>query len=196
MYYTGEGKYIKRTGGAGSHGHCLIELRGLERGSGVVINNKITNGDVPVEYHKSIENGIQEALNNGHLAGYPMVDVEVNIVGGSYHKVDSKPSDFKQAGILAVKDALGKCEVDLLEPIARLEVTPNGDYSGEVIGDIIKRRGQVIEFSDKIIALVPVSEFFGYATDLRSMTKGGGIFTLTPSHYSEVPKYIADKIKL
>ncbi len=196
MYYTGEGKFIKRTGGSGSHGHCLIQLKGRDRGTGVIINNNITNGDVPVEYHKSIESGIREALNDGYLAGYPIVDIEVNMVGGSYHNVDSKPSDFKQAAILAVKDALKKSDMMLLEPIGVLEVTSSGEYNGTIIGDITKRRGKITEVSDKIIALVPISEFFGYATDLRSMTKGSGSFNLTPSHYAEAPKFVVDKLTI
>jgi elongation factor G len=188
MKYIGEGKYIRKTGGNGSHGHCVIELSPKERGTGNEIMNSISNGEIPKEYFKSIQNGLEQALEEGFLSGYPIVDVLINVIGGSYHDVDSKPDDFKQAAKLAVKDACSKAPMTLLEPIAMVEVDTPEEYIGAIVGDLTKRRGVIQDVSPTIKALVPSSELFGYATDLRSLTQGRASFNTTPNNYEEVPQ--------
>lgn len=191
MKYTGEGRYIRRTGGAGSHGHVVLNISSGDRNSGLNYVNNVTNGDIPKEYFKSIELGVKEALQEGYLAGYPITDVNVEIVSGSYHDVDSKADDYKIAAKMAIKDACSRAPMSLLEPIALVEIDTPNEYIGAILSDITKRRGKITEANDiTLTAEVPVSEMFGYSTDLRSLTQGRATFVLTPMKYDEVPKHI------
>lgn len=194
-----EGKYIRQTGGRGQYGHVIIEIEPLERGKGFVFEDHIVGGVIPKEYIPSVEKGIREALENGVLAGYPVVDLKVKLVDGSYHEVDSSDLAFKIAGSMAIKDAVKKADPVLLEPIMRVEVVTPEEYMGEVIGDLNSRRGRIQSIEEgkgvKIItALVPLAEMFGYATTLRSLTQGRGSFTMQFDHYEEVPANIAQQI--
>ena len=194
-----EGKYIKQSGGKGQYGHCKIVIEPLERGEGYKFENKIVGGAIPKEYIQPIDDGIQEAKNSGIVAGYETIDFKVTLVDGSYHEVDSSEMAFKIAGSLAFKDGCQKAGAVLLEPMMKVQVDIPDDYLGAVMGNITSRRG-VLQGTDtmasatRVNALVPLSEMFGYATDLRSVTQGRGNYTMTFSHYQEVPKSIAEKI--
>ncbi len=194
-----EGKYIKQSGGKGQYGHCKIIIEPLERGEGYKFENKIVGGAIPKEYIQPIDDGIQEAKNSGIVAGYETIDFKVTLVDGSYHEVDSSEMAFKIAGSLAFKDGCQKAGAVLLEPMMKVQVDIPDDYLGAVMGNITSRRG-VLQGTDtmasatRVNALVPLSEMFGYATDLRSVTQGRGNYTMTFSHYQEVPKSIAEKI--
>ncbi len=194
-----EGKYIKQSGGKGQYGHCKIHLEPLEPGTGYQFVDATVGGSIPKEYIPAIDNGIQEAAKNGILAGYECVDFKVTVYDGSYHEVDSSEMAFKIAGSMAFKDGVAKAKPVLLEPIMKVEVSMPEEYLGDVLGGINSRRGQVLGMeevngSQIIHADVPLSEMFGYATDLRSTTQGRGSFTMQFSHYYEVPKSIAEKI--
>ena len=194
-----EGKYIKQTGGRGQYGHVVIEIEPLEPGKGFVFEDHIVGGVIPKEFIPSVEKGIREAMETGVLAGYPMVDIKVKLVDGSYHEVDSSDLAFKIAGSMAFKEAAQKANPVLLEPIMKVEVVVPEEYMGEVIGDLNSRRGRIQSISDRkgakvIDALVPLAEMFGYATTLRSLTQGRGTFTMQFSHYEEVPSNIAQEI--
>jgi len=194
-----EGKFIRQTGGRGQYGHVVIEVEPLERGSGFVFENAIVGGIIPKEFIPSVEEGIKEAMENGVLAGYPVIDVKVKLFDGSYHEVDSSEIAFKIAGSMAFKEAAKKAGVVLLEPIMEVEVETPDDYVGDVIGDLNSRRGKIMGMENKgvitsIKAHVPLSEMFGYATNLRSLTQGRGTFIMKFSHYSEAPKSIAEKV--
>ncbi len=194
-----EGKFIRQTGGRGQYGHVLIDVEPLEKGKGFEFVNKIVGGVIPKEYIPAVEKGIKEAMESGILAGYPVVDVKVTLYDGSYHEVDSSEMAFKIAGSMAFKDACQKANPVLLEPIMAVEVVTPEDYMGDVIGDLNSRRGKVQSMekrgnSQVIRAEVPLSEMFGYATDLRSKTQGRATYTMQFSHYEEVPKNIADTI--
>ena len=194
-----EGKYIKQTGGRGQYGHVVIEIEPLEPGSGFVFEDHIVGGVIPKEYIPAVEKGIREAMETGVLAGYPMVDVKVKLVDGSYHEVDSSDMAFKIAGSMAFKEAASKAHPVLLEPIMKVEVIVPEEYMGEVIGDLNARRGKIQSISERknakvIDALVPLAEMFGYATTLRSLTQGRGTFTMQFSHYEEVPQNVAQEI--
>jgi len=195
-----EGRFVRQTGGSGQYGHCWIEMEPLPAGSGFVFENKVVGGSIPKEYIPACEKGIREGLLSGVLAGYPVVDVKVQLVDGSYHDVDSNENAFRQAGILAFKEAMKKASPVLKEPIMHVEVTTPSDYVGDVVGDISSRRGQ-IQGQDTIAggiavvnAHVPLSEMFGYVTTLRSLTQGRAAPNVTPSHYEEVPKNVAEEI--
>ena len=194
-----EGKFVRQTGGRGQYGHVWIEFEPLEQGSGFVFENKIVGGVVPKEYVPAVQAGIEEAMRNGVLAGYPMVDIKATLVDGSYHDVDSSEMAFKIAGSLALKAAKDLCNPVLLEPIMKVEVTVPEEYFGDVMGTLSSRRGR-IEGTDSrggaqiIRAKVPLGEMFGYSTTLRSATQGRGVFSMELSHYEEVPKSIADEI--
>ncbi|MGG1313123.1 MULTISPECIES: elongation factor G [Cohnella] len=194
-----EGKFVRQSGGRGQYGHVWIEFEPLEPGSGFVFENKIVGGVVPKEYIGPVQAGIEEAMKNGVLAGYPVVDIKATIFDGSYHDVDSSEMAFKIAGSLALKAAKDKCDPVLLEPIMKVEVTVPEEYMGDVMGMISSRRGR-IEGSDSrhgaviVRAKVPLAEMFGYSTVLRSGTQGRGVFSMELSHYEEVPKSIADEI--
>ncbi len=194
-----EGKFIKQSGGRGKYGHVWIELSPNEPGKGYEFTNAIVGGTVPREYIPAVSAGIQEAMRNGVIAGFPVVDVKAKIYDGSYHDVDSDEISFKVAGSLAFKEGAKKAKPVLLEPIMDVEVVTPEEYLGDVMGDLNSRRGKIEGFSARkdaqvITATVPLSEMFGYATILRSMTQGRAIYTMQFSHYSEVPKSIADEI--
>ena len=194
-----EGKYIKQSGGKGQYGHCIIEMEPLEPGKGYEFVDKIVGGAIPKEYIAPINDGINEARQNGVVAGYEMVDFRVTLVDGSYHEVDSSEMAFKIAGSMAFKEAARNANPVLLEPMMKVQVEVPEEYLGDVMGDINRRRGQLRDMELKngqqtINAVVPLAEMFGYATDLRSLTQGRGIFIMELSHYDEVPKFIADKI--
>ncbi len=196
---TAEGKFIRQTGGRGQYGHAVIEIEPLERGQGFVFENAIVGGIIPKEFIPAVEEGIKEAMQNGVLAGYPVVDVKVRLFDGSYHEVDSSEMAFKIAGSLAFKEAAKKAGLVLLEPIMEVEVETPEDYVGDVIGDLNSRRGKIMGMENKgiitaIRAYVPLAEMFGYATTLRSLTQGRGTFIMKFSHYDEVPQSIAEQI--
>ncbi|MFI0401960.1 MAG: elongation factor G, partial [Cyanobium sp.] len=195
----GEGKFARQTGGKGQYGHVVIEMEPGEPGSGFEFVNKIVGGIVPKEYIGPAEQGMKETCESGVIAGYPMIDVRVTMVDGSYHDVDSSEMAFKIAGSLAFKDGVKKCNPVLLEPMMKVEVEIPEDYLGSIIGDLSSRRGQVEGQSvddgqSKVQAKVPLAEMFGYATQLRSMTQGRGIFSMEFSHYEEVPRNVAEAI--
>jgi elongation factor G len=194
-----EGKFIRQSGGRGQYGHVWIEFEPLERGAGFVFENKIVGGVVPKEYVPAVQAGLEEALRNGVLAGYPLVDVKATLVDGSYHDVDSSEMAFKIAASMAVKAAKDKCSPVLLEPIMKVEVTVPEEYMGDVMGDLNSRRGRIEGMDGRhgaqvIRAKVPLSEMFGYSTTLRSRTQGRGVYSMEISHYEEVPKSIAEEI--
>jgi elongation factor G len=194
-----EGKFIRQTGGRGQYGHVVINLEPGEPGTGFVFEDKIVGGAIPKEYIGPVEQGVKEALENGVLAGYPMVDVKVELVDGSYHDVDSSEMAFKIAGSMAVKEAARQAHPILLEPIMDVEVVTPSDYMGEVIGDLSSRRGKIGGMTQRadahiVAASVPLSEMFGYSTTLRSMSQGRAIYSMEFSHYQEVPKAKAEEI--
>ena len=194
-----EGKYIKQSGGKGQYGHCWIEMEPLEPGQGYEFVDKIVGGVIPKEYIPAVNNGIIESSKNGVVAGYEMVDFRVTLVDGTYHDVDSSEMAFKIAGSMAFKSAAKSANPVLLEPIMKVEVEVPDEYLGNVMGGLTSRRGIIQGNEDRggiqfINAEVPLSEMFGYATDLRSASQGRGTFTMIKSHYSEVPKSIAEKI--
>jgi elongation factor G len=194
-----EGKYIRQTGGRGQYGHVWLEIEPLEPGKGYEFVNKIVGGVIPKEYIPAVDAGVREAMQNGVLAGYPVVDVKVTLFDGSYHEVDSSEMAFKIAGSVAFKEAMKKADPVLLEPIMKVEVVVPEEYMGDVIGDLNSRRGHIegVEMRGNVQVIrgyVPLAEMFGYATDLRSKTQGRGTYTMQFSHYAEVPKNIAETI--
>jgi len=194
-----EGRFVRQTGGRGQYGHCVINLEPAQKGAGFVFEDKIVGGAIPREYIGPVEQGIKEALENGVLAGYPMVDVRVELIDGSYHEVDSSEVAFKIAGSLAVKAAAERAGAVLLEPIMDVEVVTPAEYMGDVIGDLSSRRGKIggmVQRADAqvIAASAPLAEMFGYSTTLRSMSQGRAVYTMQFSHYEEVPKSRADEI--
>ncbi len=196
----GEGKYIKQSGGRGQYGHCWLRLEPLERGTGFEFVDEIKGGLIPREFIPAIEKGIKETLDNGVLAGYKVEDVRAVVYDGSYHDVDSSEAAFKIAGSMAFKSAFNKAKPIILEPIMKVEVVTPEQYMGDVIGDINSKRGQVNEMMDRanakvIHAFVPLSEMFGYATSLRSMTQGRASYSMEFYQYQEVPSNIAEAIK-
>ena len=194
-----QGKFVRQSGGKGQYGDCIIEMEPLEPGAGYVFENKIVGGAIPKEFIPPINDGIEEARRNGVLAGYETVDFKVTLVDGSFHDVDSSEMAFKIAGSMAFKDGAKAANPVLLEPIMKVQVITPEEYLGDVMGDINRRRGQLADMELKngqqtINAFVPLAEMFGYATDLRSLTQGRGIFTMDLERYDEVPKFVADKI--
>jgi len=194
-----EGKYIRQTGGRGQYGHVVFEIEPLERGSGFIFENKIVGGVVPKEYIPAIEKGVIEAMAGGVLAGFPIVDIKVALTFGSYHDVDSSEMAFKIAASMALKDGVRKASGVILEPIMNVEVVVPEEYLGDTMGDLSSRRGKIIGMNARagaqvIDAHVPLSSMFGYATDLRSMTQGRGIFTMLLAYYEPAPKNVADEI--
>lgn len=194
-----EGKFVRQSGGRGQYGHVWIDVEPLERGKGFEFVNKIVGGTIPREYIPAVEKGIKEAMEGGVLAGYPVVDVRAALFDGSYHEVDSSEMAFKIAGSMAFKEAVKKAQMALLEPIMSVEVVTPEDYMGDVIGDLNSRRGKIQSMekrgnSQAIKAMVPLSEMFGYATDLRSKTQGRATYTMQFSHYEDVPKNIMEGI--
>lgn len=194
-----ECKYAKQSGGRGQYGHVFIKLEPQEAGKGYEFVNNISGGVIPKEYIPAVDKGIQEAMQNGVLAGYPVVDFKVTLYDGSYHDVDSSEMAFKIAGSMAFKDACRKAGAVLLEPMMKVEVEVPEDYMGDVIGDLNRRRGQINSMDDRmglkiVNAFVPLAEMFGYSTDLRSATQGRGTYTMEFDHYGEVPSNISKEI--
>ena len=194
-----EGKFIRQTGGKGQYGHCWLELTPRQPGEGFSFENKVVGGAIPKEYINPIQAGVKEAMENGVLAGYPMVDIGVTVYDGSYHEVDSSEMAFKIAGSMGFKAGAVKADPVILEPIMKVEVTVPDDYMGDVIGDLNSRRGRIEGMEARngaqvINAFVPLAGMFGYATDLRSMTQGRGNYSMEVNHYEAVPKAIADEI--
>ena len=194
-----EGKFVRQSGGRGQYGHCWLKLDPQEPGAGFTFVNKIVGGVVPREYIQPIENGIKEAMENGVIAGYPMVDIQVTVFDGSYHDVDSSEMAFKIAGSMGFKAWAAKAQPALLEPYMKVEVIVPEDYMGDVIGDLNSRRGRIEGMearngAQSIRAFVPLAEMFGYATDLRSKTQGRGNYSMEFDHYEDVPKNIAEAI--
>ena len=194
-----EARYVRQTGGHGQYAHCVIEIAPREPGSGYEFVNKIVGGVIPKEFIAPIDQGIREAAQSGLLSGHEVVDFSATLLDGSYHEVDSSEMAFKIAGSMAFKDALAKADCALLEPMMKIEVVVPDEYMGDVLGDITARRGRVTGMDmhaglHSIDGLVPLSEMFGYATDLRSKTQGRGTYTMQFAHYEEVPNSIAEKI--
>jgi elongation factor G len=192
---TGEGKLIKQSGGRGQYGHVIVNVEPRERGKGVEIENKIVGGTIPKEYIPAVKKGIQEAVLNGIVGGYQVIDLHVDIVDGSYHDVDSNELAFKLAAIFAMKDAFKKATSILLEPIMKVECVTPDEYQGDLMGDLNRRRGRIISMEAKNLATlihaeVPLAEMFGYATAIRSLSKGRASYSMEPSHFEPVPAQI------
>ena len=198
--YRGIGKYIRQTSGPGSYGHCVLEVTPREFGSGSTFEDRTVGGTIPREYLPAIERGVREVMARGVLAGYPVVDVGVSVVDGSYHEVDSHARAFQMAGSLAFRDACRQAPMILLEPLFRAEVLTPAEYVGPVLGDLSRRRGvlerqSVLADGTHIVAArVPVAETFGYATQLRSLTQGRAGVSLTPCGYDEAPASVTQAL--
>jgi elongation factor G len=195
----GEGKFIRQSGGRGQYGHAMVTLAPNERGKGVEIENKIVGGAIPKEYIPAVIDGVEEAIKGGVLAGYPVVDVKVEVVDGTFHEVDSSELAFKMAGIFALKDAAKKAHPILLEPIMKVEVTTPDEYQGDLLGDVNRRRGKIINIEAKdtstvLSAEVPLAEMFGYATAIRSLSKGRAAYSMEPFRFEPVPSNIVTTI--
>ncbi|WKY48376.1 elongation factor G [Eubacteriaceae bacterium ES3] len=194
-----EGKFARQSGGRGQYGHCLIRMEPVEPGTGYVFENKVVGGSIPKEFINPINQGIEEAMQNGVLAGYPVLDLKVTVYDGSYHDVDSSEMAFKVAGSMAFKNGMRKADPVILEPVFKLEVVIPEEYMGDVMGDINSRRGRVEGMEMRggaqvINGYVPLAEMFGYATTLRSKTQGRGVYTMQFSHYEAVPKSVSEEI--
>lgn len=195
----GEGKYIRQSGGRGQYGHCFIRIAPKGRGEGYEWINDIKGGAIPKEFISPIEKGIKEAMENGVVAGYPLVDMSVTLYDGTYHDVDSSEVAFKIAGSLALQNAVKQAQATILEPIMKVEVTTPDEFMGDIIGDLGAKRSQILGTTKRghvtvILAMVPLAELSGYATTLRSMSKGRATYYMEPSHYEEVPRNIQEKI--
>ncbi|MEY4385554.1 MAG: elongation factor [Verrucomicrobiota bacterium] len=195
----GEGKFIRQSGGRGQYGHACIQIQPNEKGKGVEITNEVVGGTIPKEYIPAVINGIEEAIKGGIYAGYQIIDVKVQVTDGSFHEVDSNELAFKMAGIFAMKDAFKKAGAILLEPIMKVEVTTPDEYQGDLLGDINRRRGVISGIEAKLgqtvlNAQVPLAEMFGYATAIRSLSKGRASYSMEPSTFEQVPNSIAEKI--
>lgn len=194
---SAEGKYIRQTGGRGQYGHVVVEVEPLMRGEGFAFQSKISGGVIPKEFIPAVEKGIREAMDHGIIAGYPVVDVRVTLLDGSYHEVDSSEIAFKIASSMAVKDALKRANPVMLEPVMKLEIVVPEEYVGQVVGDLNSRRGKVLSMDTEaknyiIKAAVPLGELFGYATTLRSISQGRGAYVMQFSHYQEMPQEVAN----
>ncbi len=195
----GDGKLVKQSGGRGQYGHVRIEIKPNEKGKGLTIENKVVGGEIPKEYINAVYKGIGEAMTNGIVAGYPVIDVSVDILGGSYHDVDSNENAFTMAAIFAMKDGFKKAKSILLEPIMAVEVSTPDDYQGDVMGDLNRRRGQIQSMETKgklavIRANVPLQAMFGYSTAVRTLSSGRASYSMTPSHFEQVPNNIVEEI--
>ena len=196
---TADSKFVRQSGGRGQYGHCILNLTPKERGHGITIENKVVGGNIPKEYIKPIEQGIREAAQTGVLAGYPLTDFHVDIMDGSYHPVDSSEMAFKIAASMGLKDAAKKAGLTLLEPIMKVEITTPDENMGDIIGDISSRRGSIVEIetqesATRVLANIPLAELFGYATAIRSLSKGRASYTMEPSVFERVPDAIQKKI--
>jgi elongation factor G len=194
-----EGKFVRQTGGRGQYGHVIINVAPADTGAGFIFEDKIIGGAIPREYINAVEQGIREALDTGILAGYPVIDVKVELIDGSYHDVDSNEMAFRIAGSMAIKEGVRRASPVLLEPIMDVEVVTPADYMGDIIGDLSSRRGKVGGMTERagarvIGASVPLGEMFGYSTTLRSMSQGRAVYTMQFAHYDEVPKSKAEEI--
>jgi elongation factor G len=194
-----EGKFVRQTGGRGQYGHVVINVAPAGTGAGFVFEDKIVGGTIPREYIPAVEQGIREALDNGVLAGYPLIDIKVELIDGSYHDVDSSEMAFKIAGSMALKEGVRRAKPVILEPIMDVEVVTPADYMGDIIGDLSSRRGKVGGMTERagarvIGASVPLGEMFGYSTTLRSMSQGRAVYTMQFAHYDEVPRSKAEEI--
>ena len=194
-----EGRFVRQSGGKGQYGHVWIRFEPNEEGKGFEFIDAIVGGTVPREYIKPTQEGLVAALNNGLIAGYPVVDIKATLFDGSYHEVDSSEMAFKTAASLALREAAKKCHPVILEPVMDVEVIAPTEYLGSILGDIIKRRGQIRDQEERgnamaVRCFVPLSEMFGYATDLRSLTQGRGSYVMQMDHYSEVPKSFMETI--
>ncbi|MDD5598212.1 MAG: elongation factor G [Victivallaceae bacterium] len=194
-------KFARQSGGRGQYGHAIIKIYPQERGHGITVESKVVGGRIPKEYIKPVENGIREAAKTGVLAGYPLVDFHVDILDGSYHPVDSSEMAFKIAGSMALKEAVKAAGMVLLEPIMKVEITTPDENMGDLIGDITARRGNIVEVDSdyqelftRILAQIPLSELFGYATAIRSLSRGRASYSMEPSHFEPVPKTIQEKV--
>jgi elongation factor G len=195
----GEGKLVKQSGGRGQYGHVILAVRPNERGKGLTIENKVVGGAIPKEYINAVFKGVTESTTNGIIAGYPVIDVHVDVLDGSYHDVDSNENAFQMAGIFAMRDAFKKAKAILLEPIMAVEVSTPDDYQGDVMGDLSRRRGQIQNTESKgrlsiVHANVPLKEMFGYSTAVRTLSSGRASYAMTPSHFEQVPANIVEEI--
>ncbi|MGO3019174.1 MAG: elongation factor G [Anaerococcus sp.] len=194
-----QGKFVRQSGGSGQYGDCWIKIAPGEEGSGITFESKIVGGAIPKEYIRPVEEGVREAANNGILGGYPMVDMHVELFDGSYHEVDSSEVAFHVAGSMALKNAVSKAKPALLEPMEKVEITTPDEYLGDVMGDVSSRRGKIDGMNPKdgihiLTAYIPLSEMFGYATDLRSKTQGRATYSMQFDHYAEVPTSVREEI--
>jgi elongation factor G len=195
----GVGKFVRQSGGRGQYGHAVIQIEALEKGKGIELENKIVGGAIPKEFIKPTLDGIKEAAQGGVIAGYPVIDFKVSLVDGSFHDVDSSEMAFKMAGIFAFKDAMQKASPILLEPIMKVEVSTPEEYQGELMGDLNRRRGQIQGMETRgtvcvIDAFVPLENMFGYSTDMRSLSSGRADYSMTPSHFDQVPQNLVQSI--
>ncbi len=195
----GVGKFVRQSGGRGQYGHAVIQIEALEKGKGIELENKIVGGAIPKEFIKPTLDGIKEAAQGGVIAGYPVIDFKVSLVDGSFHDVDSSEMAFKMAGIFAFKDAMQKASPILLEPIMKVEVSTPEEYQGELMGDLNRRRGQIQGMESRgtvciIDAHVPLENMFGYSTDMRSLSSGRADYSMTPSHFDQVPQNLVQNI--
>jgi elongation factor G len=191
----GEGKFIRQSGGRGQYGHAIIRIEPNEKGKGVEVESKVVGGAIPKEYIPAVINGIREAIRGGVLAGYQMIDLKAEIVDGTFHEVDSNELAFKMAGIFALKDAVKKANPILLEPVMKVEVTTPDEYQGDLLGDLNRRRGRIVSIEAKsgatlLNAEVPLAEMFGYATAIRSLSKGRASYSMEPLTFDQVPNSI------
>jgi elongation factor G len=196
---NGEGKLVKQSGGRGQYGHVILSMKPNEKGKGLTIENKVVGGTIPKEYISAVMKGVNEAMTNGIIAGYPVIDVHVDILDGSYHEVDSNENAFTMAAIFAMKDAFKKAKSILLEPIMAVEVSTPDDYQGDVMGDLSRRRGHIQNTESKgklsiVHANVPLKEMFGYSTAVRTLSSGRASYAMTPSHFEQVPTNIVEEI--
>jgi elongation factor G len=196
---NGEGKLVKQSGGRGQYGHVILSMKPNEKGKGLTIENKVVGGTIPKEYISAVMKGVNEAMTNGIIAGYPVIDVHVDILDGSYHEVDSNENAFTMAAIFAMKDGFKKAKSILLEPIMAVEVSTPDDYQGDVMGDLSRRRGHIQNTESKgklsiVHANVPLKEMFGYSTAVRTLSSGRASYAMTPSHFEQVPTNIVEEI--
>ena len=195
----GVGKFIRQSGGRGQYGHAIIKLEPNEKGKGIELENKIVGGSIQKEFIKPTFDGITESALNGVVAGYPVIDIKVTLVDGTFHDVDSSEMAFKMAGIFALKDAMKKAKPILLEPIMKVEVTTPDEYQGELMGDLNRRRGQIqgMESRGNLCVLeshVPLEQMFGYSTDMRSLSSGRADYSMTPLHFEQVPQSLVETL--
>jgi elongation factor G len=195
-----EFRYVKQTGGRGQYGHVVLEIEPAAPGNGITFEDKIVGGVIPKEYISAVEKGIRDSVDNGVVAGYPVVDIHVRLYDGSYHEVDSSEMAFKLAASMAFKEGLQKGHPVLLEPVMKVEVVIPDEYLGDIIGQLNARRGEILGMEPRpgnvqaVQSMVPLSEMFGYATHLRSGTQGRGVFTMEFDHYSQVDKKSAETV--